>query len=204
MKAYIGQTRSASWIRTLSSYGFGECVSRGEFPPRRLPWFLDNGAFGDWRALRPFAVDKYERDLSRLRASDLVPDFLVVPDLVAQGMESLRFSLSWLDRLPAIAPRYLVLQDGMSEEIARELQAFDGLFVGGTLSWKLRTGADWVTFAHRHQLPCHIGRVGTFKRVRWARRIGADSIDSSLPLWSVQKFQTFLRAFADEPQQTLF
>lgn len=204
MRVYLGQTRSGAWIHMLKSYGFGECVSRGEFPPRRTPWFMDNGAFGDWLAGRGFNVAAYERDLGRMVASDLRPDFLVVPDIVAGGHESLHFSLSWVERLSNIAPLYFVVQDGMGEEIVPDLEPFSGLFVGGSLPWKLKTGAKWVQLARELGLRCHIGRVGTEKRVRWARRIGADSIDSSLPLFSEGNFRRFLRGFEDELTADLF
>jgi hypothetical protein len=46
--------------------------------------------------------------------------------------------------------------------------------------------------------------VGTPDRVRWARRIGADSIDSALPLWSSDNLARFLRALEPEPQRELF
>ena len=68
------------------------------------------------------------------------------------------------------------------------------LFVGGTIEWKLRTGHKWVELAHEQGIRCHIGRVGSMKRVIWARKIGADSIDSSLPLFSREKLDRFLRA----------
>jgi hypothetical protein len=73
-------------------------------------------------------------------------------------------------------------------------RAFDGIFVGGTLGWKLRTGDAWVRFAHARGLPVHVGRVGTARRVGWARRIGADSIDSCLPLWSRENLEAFAAA----------
>lgn len=47
---------------------------------------------------------------------------------------------------------------------------------------------------HRRGLPCHVGRVGTARRIAWAKRIGADSIDSCLPLWSRENLDSFLRA----------
>ena len=204
MNVYLGQTRSGAWIHMLKSYGFGECVSRGEFPPRRTPWFMDNGAFGDWLAGRGFDVAAYEKDLGKLLASDLRHSFLVVPDLVAQGHDSLRFSLQWVERLYSIAPLYFVVQDGMGEEIACEMKPFAGLFVGGSLPWKLKTGAQWVSLAHELGLRCHIGRVGTERRVRWARRIGADSIDSSLPLFSEGNFRRFLNGFSEPLTMELF
>jgi hypothetical protein len=49
-------------------------------------------------------------------------------------------------------------------------------------------------------MPCHIGRVGTYNRTRWARRIGADSIDSALPLWSEENLQRFLAGLRDGKQ----
>lgn len=165
---------------------------------------MDNGAFGDWLAGRGFNTKAYERDLNKLIASDLRPQFLVVPDLVARGHESLRFSLEWVERLYSLAPLYFVVQDGMGEEVACEMKPFAGIFVGGSLPWKLRTGAQWVKLAHELGLKCHIGRVGTEKRVRWARRIGADSIDSALPLFSEGNFRRFLKGFEDELTGDLF
>jgi hypothetical protein len=197
MMVYLGQTRAAAWIAALNSYGFGECTTRSEFPPRRLPFFFDNGAFLDHQRGRPFQTAKFEAALAKLKASGMRPDFLVVPDLVAQGHDSLRFSLSWVDRLKGLAPLYLVVQDGMGEEISRELNPFDGVFIGGSAGWKWRTAAQWIEFAHDRGMRCHIGRAGTENTCRRARQLGADSIDSSTPLWAEANFRRFLRGFTD-------
>jgi hypothetical protein len=79
-------------------------------------------------------------------------------------------------------------------DVAPVLPRFAGVFVGGSLPWKIATGAAWVSFAYRNAKPCHVGRVGTARRVAWARRIGADSIDSSLPLWSADNLRVFVSA----------
>lgn len=129
------------------------------------------------------------------------PDFLVLPDIVGGGLASLELSLSWLPRLSGVAPPYLAVQDGMPEEaVSRSCAGITGIFVGGTLQWKLRTAAAWVALAHRLEMRCHIGRVGTVDRLRWARRIGADSIDSSLPLWSRENMDRFLLGLSESPQ----
>ena len=195
MRVYIGQTRSRSLIAELTELGFGEITQRREVPPRRLPWALDNGAFGDWTAKRPFDETEYRRALEAAALVPTEPDFVVVPDRVAAGLESLSMSLAWVDECRALGRPYLVVQDGMtSPDVDVVIDQFDGLFVGGSLEWKIKTGAHWVREAHRHGKRCHIGRVGTPRRVAWARRIGADSIDSCLPLWSREKMNDFVAA----------
>lgn len=204
MKVYLGQTRSAGWTHRLASCGFGEMTQPEELPARRRPYVFDNGAFKAWRSGKPFDAGKYSRALARIIATDDRPDFIVTPDKVAAGLESLAFSLEWVERLRVVAPVYLVVQDGMTErDVQSVLDKFDGLFVGGSLAWKYQTGAAWVEFAHCFAMPCHVGRVGTEKQVRWALRIGADSIDSCTPLWAEANFQRFIRGFCDTGQGDL-
>jgi len=72
-----------------------------------------------------------------------------------------------------------------------------------------RPDPEWIAAAKRLELRCHIGRVGTFRRVRWAMRLGADSLDSCLPLYSVKdtarrsNFTRFLDALEPEAQLPL-
>lgn len=202
MKVYVGQTRSRALIAQLSALGYGEMTNRGEGVPRRTPFALDNGAFKDWTSGEAFDGEAFLRHVGLV--ASLSPDFVVVPDRVGGGLDSLALSLSWLPRLVGSAPLYLVAQDGMREpDVAPLLPLFAGLFVGGTLPWKVATGAGWVSLAHSQGKPCHIGRVGTARRVGWAHRIGADSIDSCLPLWSRHNLNRFVRA-VDQDQKELF
>lgn len=207
MVVYVGQTRSRKLIARLTELGFGECCNRGEYPPRRRPFFLDNGAFSDWKNGRDFDGAAFWFDLLCALADPCPPDFVVCPDRVATGLASLAFSRHWLElcesRLRALrswvvlaAPRwYLAVQDGMSaDDVRAAFDGFSGIFVGGTLEWKLRTGEQWVRLAHELGVKCHVGRVGTARRVRWAARIGADSIDSALPLWSKENLAVFIDA----------
>lgn len=206
MKVYIGQTRSRKLIARLNSWGFGEMTVREEFPPKRTPFAFDNGAYKDWTAGRAFAGGVFGEKVEQIRDSGIRPDFLVVPDIVAGGSSSLAFSEKWVPSLIGVAPLYLAVQDGMVEgEAAKACELpYAGIFVGGTLRWKIHTGARWVRFAHERQMPCHIGRVGTYNRTRWARRIGADSIDSALPLWSEENLQRFLAGLRDGKQTEMF
>jgi len=195
VKVYVGQTRGKEWISLMESHGFGEMVVRGEMPPRRKPWAFDNGAYRDWTAGRGFDAVSFLEDLETIWRYDGRPDFIVVPDMVAGGMESLRFSMHWMCR-PELrrhkVPLYLAVQDGMTPvAVMDDLRHFQGIFVGGTLDFKLKSGRDWVDLAHQWGIPCHIGRAGTENRVKWARRLGATSIDSCLPLWSEENLARF-------------
>jgi hypothetical protein len=127
----------------------------------------------------------------------IVPDFVVVPDIVAGGLASLEWSAFWRSTVPTEFAAYLAVQDGMTEaDVAPELHRYHGIFVGGSLAWKLATGAAWAKLARRRGLRCHIGRVGTAERVQWARAIGATSIDSALPLRANEHLEAFLAALA--------
>lgn len=228
MKAYVGQTRAAVLVRELEAAGLGECTTRGQLPNRRGPWFYDNGAFEDWRKGEPFDYLQFSRDMRAIRLwqdSEGIPlhrprggqrltspDFIVLPDLVAQGARSLEFSAEHMeDCRPTGAPLYVAVQDGMTaDQVTRFVRRWhlDGLFVGGSLPWKLETGGAWCALGRELAIPVHVGRVGTFERVLWARDIGAASIDSSLPLWAEDKLDRFLEAMrlatgrAQKPRQT--
>lgn len=224
MKAYVGQTRAdgGKTALRLDAAGIGECCVRGELPPRRTScgWFHDNGAFRDWQADRPFNCDRWARDMwcirdknargKRTREPFTNPDFIVVPDKVACGVSSLEWSRLWRPDVPDGQRAYLAVQDGMDQadvlcylrEAASEGWAYAGIFVGGTLPWKLMTAAAWASFArcngdvslNRDGLSCHIGRVGTAERVHWAHRLGADSIDSCLPIMHEENLFPWLAA----------
>ncbi len=207
MIIYTGQTRGSEWGTTLAQAELGECTVRGELPPRRAPWFYDNGAYGDFVAGQPFDFLTFERDMRRIRLwSEAgvprwdrkrllpLPQFIVLPDLVAGGAASLDFTEGFLlDGLHApiggwpAAPLYLAVQDGMDIARVAALIArcrLGGIFVGGSLEWKIETGAQWVRVAHRLGVPCHIGRCVSSNRLLWAQRIGADSVDGNAPNWS--------------------
>ncbi len=216
MKAYVGQTRSDAGptVERLDASLIGECCVRGELPPRRTSrgWFHDNGAFRDWQADRPFNTDRWVRDMwcirdknprgKRVRQAFTDPDFIVVPDKVACGISSLEWSWLWRPDVPDGQRAYLAVQDGMSvivverylKESASEGWPYAGLFVGGTLPWKLDNAEAWVHVAHEWGLSCHVGRVGTAERVRWAHQIGADSIDSCLPIMHEEHLLPWLAA----------
>lgn len=201
MRVYTGQTRSRRAIALCDRLGLGECTNRGEMPPRRVShgWFLDCGAFIDWRAGRAFDFVRWERDLRyvayRLEAGKLqAPDFIVMPDIVGGGAASLSRSVEELASVPPELPvRYLVVQEGMTTaQVAEVLPQFGGIFVGGaSMAWKLGSAPAWIELAHAHGRRCHIGRIGTLARLELAQRMGADSVDSCQPLWALDRLEAF-------------
>lgn len=211
MIAYVGQTRDPRYIRILRELGIGECTQRGEIDSRkRDPWFHDNGAYRDWENGRPFNGVRWQRDQWRIRDRKLSPDFIVVPDLVAAGDASLAWSAAERPHVAEGERAYLAVQDGMTApsvdrhlgELADRGLPYAGLFVGGSLPWKLETAPAWADFAHARGMRLHVGRVGVPDRVRWASAF-ADSIDSCLPLFCDAKLSTFLAALGYPRQAEL-
>lgn len=200
MKVYVGQTRSRELVARLTELGWGEMTQPKEVPPRRRPFVLDNYAFACFKQGKPWDEATFLRSIEQLRERRLKPDFVVAPDIVAGGWSSLAVSLSWRSRLQGFAPVYLAVQDGMTlDGVSPQLQAFDGVFVGGSKEWKLTSGYWWVQVAHGMGKPCHIGRISGREHTRLAKSWGADSIDSCVPLWSEENRQAVVRGLADPP-----
>jgi hypothetical protein len=201
MQVYLGLvSKGSKKAKEIRREGWGvvlvpELLSK--FCPETFPlYFVDNGAFTCWKRGEPFSDYLFLETLEQTANYEVSPSFVVVPDRVAE------------ERLKREFPQFsyaLAVQDGMEEEdVSEVISFFDYLFVGGTLKWKVKTGALWVKLAHKNSKKCHIGRVGTAKRVRWARSIGPDSIDSALPLFSNQKFEAFRRALQEPLLPELF
>lgn len=182
MKIYQGNSASRAVRRVCMENGYGIMLS--EFrrdADKNFPYFaIDNGAFSAWKNNEEWNKDVFLRLLDYYDGVD--PDFAVVPDKVADGEISLKFSLKWLEwlRRHYDMPFLLAVQDGMAvESVEQAITLFDGIFVGGTKRWKYRTAKQWVNLAHDYDKICHIGRCYSLRRVCWADRIGADSIDST-------------------------
>lgn len=205
MRGYVGQTRSGALIEKLRDMRVGEATQPDEFPPRRLPYFLDNGAFKLWQNGLPFNEERFLRVIERVKEEGPMPDFVVAPDRVANPT-SLEYSLSWLPKLLGVAPVALAVQDGMTVEQIRPVisKGFDCIFVGGSLEWKFATAPQWCALAKELGIPCHIGRIGTRPRAKWAREIGASSVDSCVPLFSDGNLLRWHEGMTGEYQSSLF
>lgn len=195
--AYTGETRSSKLRARLSERNVGCIVVRGRVGKAAVDqwrfWAYDNGAFTDWRHGTPFDETQFLDDVLTMTGMSSRPNWVVLPDVVAGGRASLATSVAWLSRLHRLPLSFAIaVQDGMVPADIPWGAPFDVVFVGGTTRWKLETGAEWAAAARAHGKVCHIGRVGSARRVLWAAAAGADSVDSALPLFSEGNLQAFL------------
>jgi len=153
-------------------------------------WAFDNGAYEAWTKGLPFPETVFLKRLDSALKINSDPTIAVVPDKVARGIESLEFSLRWLERLPRFWPWYLAVQDDMTHSaVLKVAHLFSGIFLGGTDDFKL-TAYGWCRLAHSCDKPFHYGRAGTLRKVRHAWNIDSDSIDSNFPLWTKKRMIT--------------
>jgi hypothetical protein len=136
---------------------------------------IDNGAFsaGGFRP-EPFAAL-----VERLGCA---ADFIVLPDIVAGGSDSLALSVSWIPKLRGIRKLLLPIQDGMTaREVGMVLRqnVQVGLFLGGSTEFKVREIYAWGMVAAAWKRHYHVGRVNTVRRIRLCAEAGADSFDGT-------------------------
>lgn len=167
-------------------------------PP--FAWALDNGAWGCFQRGVSFDGDAFREAMKRWGPG---ADFVICPDIVGGGLESLSFSVGWADevRQTTQRPLYLAVQDGMdAPAVLAVLEWFDGLFVGGSTTWKEATMHTWGELAKERDIPLHVGRVNTDRRLRMAIDAGASSVDGTSPTrFSCNTAR--LAKVASEPQQ---
>jgi hypothetical protein len=192
-RVYIGDTRKQSFLLELERLGWGVVViDRMSKSLYERPFFLDNGAYIAWKNDTPWDSDKFMKMVDKIHDSEVTPDFVVLPDRVGAGSLSLDLSLSWIDKLPADWPKALASQDGMThQELESAMEYVDVWFLGGTNAHKLHA-SDYCEQAHRLGKRFHFARCSTLERLDWAMHIGVDSLDSSFPLWTKERFRQFV------------
>jgi len=180
---YASRSGTRRNLEALRQRGWGLLVSRaGEWRTEGFKrWAADNGAWSDHQKGRAFDEDEYERFLNWVEAQETVPDWLVLPDVVAGGTASLELSARYRNRCAAVASLVLIaFQDGLTtEDLAPFVGPRTGIFLGGSTPWKLGTMRYWGEFCAERRLHYHVARVNTTKRMSLAVWSGADSVDGS-------------------------
>jgi hypothetical protein len=193
MKILLGDTRSKKNVSFLQDHGWGRMFATDRSIPLYPyePWGFDNGAFVAWTNGEQFPEETFLKRLDKALLVPSDPIVAVCPDIVAGGMESLEFSVRWLERLPSYWPWYLAVQDGMTHNAVTEVaHLFSGIFLGGTDKFK-RTAYGWSRLAHCCDKKFHYGRAGTLRKLAHAHAVESDSVDSTFPLWSNSRMLTF-------------
>lgn len=182
--------------RPLEAEVWGDDLVEVDSP---LAVMLDNGAYPAYRdGLELSFVDQLDGLLASL---ELFPDaaWLVAPDVVAEPRRSWARTTQSLATLePFGLSRVLVpFQNGMSlDHVAGlALELGSGVFVGGTLDWKLQAAAR----LEARGLYVHVGRVASDAQLAACARHGVSSIDSTSFLrrqhHNVARRRDFLQSF---------
>ncbi len=183
MIGYASNTGTRRNLAALREAGWRILLTPDKPTPREgMRFGIDNGAF----SRGGFQPEPFARLIDRFGCA---ADFVILPDIVAGGNESLRLSLSWIPKLRGIRSLLLPIQDGMGAHdvgmvLRQNVQV--GLFLGGSTDFKLREIYAWGMVAKAWNRHYHVGRVNTRRRIRLCAEAGADSFDgTSASMYSV-------------------
>lgn len=143
-----------------------------------LPYSLDNGAWSAYTSGGAWDAGAFR---SALRGCGSRADFVVVPDIVEGGLQSLKLSAEWLPFVMSLTQIALVpVQDGMTpKDVAPLLNRKVGIFVGGSTRFKEDTMIQWGDLAAKIGCWFHVGRVNTCRRIELCAAARATSFDGS-------------------------
>lgn len=162
-----------------------------------FPYAIDNGAWIAHVAGKEWNEDAFLETVERIGEG---ADFIVVPDIVEGGLESLERTKAWLPRL-ASYPTLIAVQDGIEpEHVDGLLGDRVGIFLGGSTDYKLDTMFVWGEVCKRAGCHYHIGRVNSKSRVLRCMAAGAHSFDGS----GVTRWPYHLPEIETARRQTLF
>jgi len=158
---------------------------------------VDNCAYSNWNE------DKFIKLLDSLIGKNVV--WVAAPDVVGNASEtSMLYDDRWYEeiKIKRGLPIAYVAQDGM-DWIGNPANDFDCLFIGGTTEFKLGGYVRYaVQSAKEHGKWVHMGRVNSLLRLRYAMRIGCDSIDGSgFSIAPEEKIPVFVKAIRGETRQ---
>jgi len=182
MRLYASMTTTKRNRAALKAHGWRWLIT----PDSRtrdtggMPYAIDNGKWGAFNSGTPWNEQAFVALVAEMGAG---ADWMVVPDIVGGGLDSLALTIDWLPRLRALVPDGLLLiavQDGMTPGDVRPLLTSGvGLFVGGTTDWKLQTLSQWADLAHDVGVYIHCGRVNSARRMHLCIAAGVDSVDGT-------------------------
>jgi hypothetical protein len=176
MIPYASNTGTKRNLAALRGAGWRLLLTPDQPNPREgLAFAIDNGAFSKGG----FKAEPFGALVERLGCA---ADFIVLPDIVAGGADSLALSVSWIPKLRGLRKLLLPIQDGMkAREVGMVLRqnVQVGLFLGGSTEFKVQEIYAWGMVAAAWKRHYHVGRVNTARRIRLCAEAGADSFDGT-------------------------
>lgn len=138
-----------------------------------MPFALDNDAFSAWSKGRVWDKLAWISMLNTIRISNLVPKWILVPDVVTDRDATLR---KWEEHHAEASqygwPLAMAVQDGMTPA---DLPDDCLVFVGGSTEWKWESLPMWCSTG-RH---IHVGRVNSFEKLVLCSKLGVESVDGT-------------------------
>lgn len=182
MICYASSTNGRRNLNQLQRHGWRLLFNAAHPHLWRPGWryALDNGAWSAFVAGGTIDLDKYCTAVERLGAG---ADWVILPDIVGGGRESLALSLSWLDWTLCRSRRVLIaVQDGQQpEDVARLLGPRVGVAIGGSTEWKeAQLGRRrWGSLCRDSGAWLHALRVNSHRRHHLAAIGGCHSTDGT-------------------------
>lgn len=200
---YTSRTGTKSTLRSLREHGWRILVSAtGKHRHEGFRYGIDNGAWTAHQQGRAFNASRFEVLLERLGSG---ADWIVVPDVVGDRVESLRMTDRWFGRVSELGrPVLVAAQDGMEPtDLEPWVSEGAGVFLGGSTEWKLDTMQAWGDWCHDRGAYYHVARVNSQKRIRACIRARAHSFDGTSPIMFPVNIPKLTRACWPR-QMTLF
>lgn len=166
--------------------GYIDTPMQGNRRENGVEWCADNGCFSErWEAVKWWRwIDRQERTMR----------FATCPDVVSDWDATRALFDEWAPRMTdSELPVAIVAQDG-AKATSIPWSDISCVFIGGSTAWKVSANTeDIVQEANRRNVWAHVGRVNSYKRLKWARDIGADSADGTMLVFNPTKRLTELR-----------
>ncbi len=165
--------------KAAPEYKHGACWLPDKMAKHDWEYILDNGCYSAWNKNKTWEPDGFLKSIGKIEDMPRKPYFIVAPDIVGKGRASLTLSITF-KRMVERDDFFLPIQKGMDEDMVKPyIDEFKGLFIGGLVYWSKSEVQDWVEFAHDNDLLIHIGRTSNLQLLKWAERIGSDSVDTT-------------------------
>ena len=205
MQIYTSNAYSKFDLDNIRELNLGILIAgNSNFKPSKkwheFPLAMDNGAYQNY--LKGLEFDEYNFYSCLDNCLDYELNFVVLPDIVAGGIHSLAYSLSFIDRLSDFKLAFAV-QDGiLTEDVQPYVDKLHYIFLGGTTYFKAKESANWSQFAHDNNLKFHYARTGTLQYLQNAENVNSDSCDSAS--FVRNKTYNIIRSHYEQRQQQLF